>query len=86
MINQEIDISIVKELSKRVNFNTYEISDAGLTTESDGLSSFIIPYLFLMILFMTIMMSGQLYYVLLWKKEQVELLKYYCPQLPPKNL
>ena len=46
MINQEIDIFIVKELSKRVNFNTYEISDAGLTTESDGLSSFIIPYHF----------------------------------------
>lgn len=60
MINQEIDVSIVSQLSERIQFNTYEINDFGEAAESDGFSSFVIPYLFLMILFMTVFMSGQL--------------------------
>jgi len=60
MIEQKINVSIVSQLSKTIKFNTYEINDFGEASESDGLSSFIIPYLFLMILFMTVFMSGQL--------------------------
>lgn len=60
MINRKIDISTVKELSEKIKFNTYEVDNSGEALESSGLSSFIIPYLFLIILFMTIFMSGQL--------------------------
>ena len=60
MIEQKINVSIVSQLSKTIKFNTYEINDFGEASESDGLSSFIIPYLFLMILFITVFMSGQL--------------------------
>ena len=60
MINQKIDASIVGALSKRIQFETFEIDDLGEASESDELSSFLVPYIFLMILFMTIFMSGQL--------------------------
>ncbi len=60
MINQNIDVSEVSQLSKRIKFNTYEINDLGEASERDGISTFIIPYIFLMILFMTVFMSGQL--------------------------
>ena len=60
MINQKIDISIVGQLSRKIEFETYELDELGEATEGDELSSFLIPYLFLMILFMTVFMSGQL--------------------------
>ena len=60
MIDQDIDISLVGELSRKIVFETYEIDELGDTSESDELSSFLIPYLFLTILFMTVFMSGQL--------------------------
>tara|TARA_Y100001970_G_scaffold289635_1_gene420656 strand:- start:1606 stop:2832 length:1227 start_codon:yes stop_codon:yes gene_type:complete len=60
MINQNIDISLVGQLSKKIEFETYEIDELGHKSEGDELSSFLIPYLFLMILFMTVFMSGQL--------------------------
>ena len=60
MLNQKIDISIVGQLSRKIEFETYELDELGEATEGDELSSFLIPYLFLMILFMTVFMSGQL--------------------------
>ena len=60
MLNEKIDISLVSKLSRKIEFGTYEINDKGETSEGDELASFVIPYLFLMILFMTVFMSGQL--------------------------
>lgn len=60
MINQKIDASLVGELSRRINFGTYELDELGEASQVDELSSFLIPYLFIMILFGTIFMSGQL--------------------------
>ena len=60
MLDQDIDISLVGELSRKIAFETYEIDELGDTSEGDELSSFLIPYLFLTILFMTVFMSGQL--------------------------
>jgi len=60
MINEKIDINLVSQLSRKIEFETYEINDKGETSEGDELASFVVPYLFLMILFMTIFMSGQL--------------------------
>ncbi|MBH10961.1 MAG: hypothetical protein CMG74_11560 [Candidatus Marinimicrobia bacterium] len=60
MISQNIDIDIVGELSRNINFETFEVDRDGYASEGDIMSSFFIPYLFLMILFMTIFMSGQL--------------------------
>ena len=60
MLDHDIDISLVGELSRKIAFETYEIDELGDTSEGDELSSFLIPYLFLTILFMTVFMSGQL--------------------------
>ena len=60
MIDQNIDVSLVGQLSRRIAFETFEINEDGETSKGDELSSFLIPYLFLMILFMTVFMSGQL--------------------------
>ena len=60
MLDQDIDISLVGELSRKIAFETYEIDELGDISEGDELSSFLIPYLFLTILFMTVFMSGQL--------------------------
>ena len=60
MLDQNIDISLVGELSRKIEFDTYELDELGEASEGDELSSFLIPYLFLMILFATIFMSGQL--------------------------
>ena len=60
MIDQDIDISLVGQLSRKIEFETYEIDESGGTSEGDEISSFFVPYLFLMILFMTVFMSGQL--------------------------
>ena len=60
MIDQNIDMSLVGQLSRRISFETFKIDEDGKTSEGDGFTSFIIPYLFLMILFMTVFMSGQL--------------------------
>lgn len=60
MLDQDIDISLVGQLSRRIEFETYELDETGEASEGDGLSSFLIPYMFLMILFMTVFMSGQL--------------------------
>jgi len=60
MLDQNIDVALVGQLSRRIAFETFEIDEEGETSKGDGLSSFLIPYLFLMILFMTVFMSGQL--------------------------
>jgi len=60
MLDQDIDISLVGQLSRKIEFETYEIDELGETSEGDELSSFLVPYLFLTILFMTVFMSGQL--------------------------
>jgi len=60
MLDEDIDITLVGKLSKKIEFETYEIDELGKTSEGDELSSFLVPYLFLMILFMTVFMSGQL--------------------------
>ncbi len=60
MLNEKIDISLVSQLSRKIEFDTYEINDKGETSVGDELASFVVPYLFLMILFMTVFMSGQL--------------------------
>ena len=60
MLDQNIDVSLVGQLSRRIAFETFEIDEDGETSEGDELSSFLVPYLFLMILFMTVFMSGQL--------------------------
>ena len=60
MINQKIDTSLVEELIRKINFGTYELDELGEASQVDELSSFLVPYLFLMILFGTIFMSGQL--------------------------
>jgi len=60
MLDQDIDITLVGKLSKKIEFETYEVDELGKTSEGDELSSFLVPYLFLMILFMTVFMSGQL--------------------------
>jgi len=60
MIEQKIDPTLVSQLSRRIVFDTFELDEEGIASEGDELSSFLIPYLFLMILFMTVFMSGQL--------------------------
>ena len=60
MIEQNIDISLIGKLSRGINFETFEIDSGGDISEGDELSSFMIPYLFLIILFTTVFMSGQL--------------------------
>ena len=60
MVKQNIDASLVGQLSRRITFETFELDESGEASEGDELSSFLVPYLFLMILFMTVFMSGQL--------------------------
>lgn len=60
MLNQNIDLDLIKSLSKKINFETFELDDFGAASEGNDFSSFFLPYIFLMILFMTIFMSGQL--------------------------
>ena len=60
MILQNIDLYLVGQLSRELEFFIHEIDDFGKASKGDELSSFLIPYLFLMILFSTIFMSGQL--------------------------
>ncbi len=60
MIEQNIDVALVGSSSKNIVFETFEVDKSGLASEGDALISFFIPTLFVMILFMTIFMSGQL--------------------------
>ena len=60
MLNQNIDLALVKSLNKKIDFETFELDDFGEASKGNEFSSFLIPYLFLMILFMTVFMSGQL--------------------------
>ena len=60
MLNQNIDLALIKALNKKIAFDTFELDDLGGASERNDLSSFLVPYIFLMILFATIFMSGQL--------------------------
>ena len=60
MLDQNIDVALVGQMSRRIDFETFELDEMGEASEGDELSSFLVPYLFLMILFMTVFMSGQL--------------------------
>ena len=60
MLNQNIDLALVKSLNKKIDFQTFELDDFGEASKGNEFSSFLVPYLFLMILFMTVFMSGQL--------------------------
>ena len=60
MLNQNIDLALVKSLNKKIDFETFELDDFGEASKGNEFSSFLVPYLFLMILFMTVFMSGQL--------------------------
>ena len=44
MLNEKIDISLVSKLSRKIEFETYEINDKGETSEGDELASFDIIY------------------------------------------
>ena len=60
MLNQNIDLMLVGQLSKKIEFESYELDDIGEASKGDDLSNILLPYLFVMVLFMTIFMSGQL--------------------------
>ena len=60
MLDQDIDISLVGALSRNIRFDTFEVDEEGITSEGNELTSFLLPLMFLMILFMTVFMSGQL--------------------------
>ena len=60
MLNQNIDLQLVGQLSKKIEFESYELDDFGEASKGDALSNILLPYLFVMILFMTVFMSGQL--------------------------
>ena len=60
MINKNIDVTLVGELSKNIIFDTFEVDESGIASNGDELTSFFIPIFFVMILFMTVFMSGQL--------------------------
>ena len=60
MLNQNIDLMLVGQLSKKIEFESYELDDLGEASKGDDLSNILLPYLFVMVLFMTIFMSGQL--------------------------
>ena len=60
MINKNIDVTLVRELSKNITFDTFEVNESGIASNGDELTSFFIPIFFVMILFMTVFMSGQL--------------------------
>ncbi|MBT7120122.1 MAG: ABC transporter permease, partial [Candidatus Marinimicrobia bacterium] len=44
MIDQNIDMSLVGQLSRRISFETFKIDEDGKTSEGDGFISFIIPF------------------------------------------
>ena len=60
MLNQNIDLQLVGQLSKKIEFESYELDDLGEASKGDALSNILLPYLLVMILFMTVFMSGQL--------------------------
>ena len=60
MLDQDIDITLVGALSRNIRFDTFEVDEEGITSEGNELTSFLLPLMFLMILFMTVFMSGQL--------------------------
>ncbi len=58
MIKENLDPAVIKKLNRNVNFITLE---PGKTeAESDELMSYMTPFVFIMILFMTIFMSSQM--------------------------
>ena len=60
MIKKSIDVELVGQLSQNLVFDTFEVDKRGKVSDGDELASFFIPILFVMILFMTVFMSGQL--------------------------
>ncbi len=60
MIQKNIDVTLVGQLSRNIIFDTFEVDESGIASDGDELASFFIPILFVMILFMTVFMSGQL--------------------------
>ena len=52
MLNQNIDLELVKSLNKKIDFYTFELDDFGEASKGNEFSSFLVPYLFLMILIM----------------------------------
>ena len=60
MLEQGIDLKLVGQLSKKIQFKTFELDDLGEASKGNELASIMVPYLFVMILFMTVFMSGQL--------------------------
>jgi len=49
MLNQNIDVALVSSLSKKIDFETFELDNFGEASKGNELSSFLVPYLFLMI-------------------------------------
>jgi len=60
-LNQyNLDPELVAQLTQRVSLNTFQVSKTGGTTESNELVDFFIPFIAMMILYMTILFSAQI--------------------------
>ncbi|NOZ75036.1 MAG: ABC transporter permease [FCB group bacterium] len=55
-----LDPAIVNQITQRVNLNTFQVSSAGETNASNELVDFFIPFIAMMILYMTILFSAQI--------------------------
>lgn len=55
-----LDPEIITQIMKRVNLNTFQISKSGETNQSNELMEFFIPFISMMILYMTILFSSQI--------------------------
>lgn len=55
-----LDPDLVKKVTQRVPLNVYEIDRSGVTSESNELMEFMVPFIMMMLLYMTILISGQI--------------------------
>ncbi|MFQ6606190.1 MAG: ABC transporter permease [Fidelibacterota bacterium] len=81
-----LDPNLITDLTKRVNLDIYEVSRRGEATSSDELMGFMVPFLFVMLLYLPIVLSAQILMRSVLEERNTRMMEVLLSSVSPRQL
>lgn len=81
-----LDPNLITDLTKRVNLDIYEVSRRGEAISSDELMGFMVPFLFVMLLYLPIVLSAQILMRSVLEERNTRMMEVLLSSVSPRQL
>jgi len=83
---KNLDPALITDLTKRINLDIYEVSKKGEATSSDELMGFMVPFLFVMLLYLPIVLSAQILMRSVLEERNTRMMEILLSSVSPRQL